>query len=655
MFQKHDTHGSLSRKLLLLGALPMLAMFLVLMVFFTSVRMDDARRDQSRSNQVLADSLAPALEYAMVSGNIPAVEQLLTRSLRYSQAAWIRVSDIQGQPVSFVSARGVESPVQPDRYNVYEAEILQQSISMDTGKNSEWFEPDPGNGTGTALSLGTVQVGVSTGLPAERRQDILWTTLTIGATFLIFTVLLVRHYINTILGPIRQISGRIGRLIGRDYSTEPVEKEHSAREFLDLEQQLNELAVRLDSLRTARDQILSDSEQAREKAEAASSSKSDFLATMSHELRTPLNTVLGMIDQIEDESLSDTQKSSLNTARQATEDFLTVISDILDYSRLDSSHMMLEPRSFDLRKLITNCTATYRHVAEQQKLELNLNLYGYWPETPLVTGDAGRLRQILAGLIDNAIKYTADGFIEIHAECIPLEENVIALNCSISDSGSGIPTERLQDIFNSFEQVDSGDSRAFGGTGLGLALVQRLVEIMGGHIQVESDLGKGSSFRFELPFELDTDACHRESLPATAPATERNSTRALVIEDNPVNQRVATAMLARLGFQPDTASDGKEALALVTGNSHQYAIILMDCQMPVMDGYETTRRIRQWEQDQDLPAAPVIALTADVSPATEKSCLSSGMNDYLTKPVRKDSLQEVLNRWTGPNQSSGAR
>ena len=651
MFKRDDSRPSLSRKLLLLGVLPLVAMFMVLMAFFTSVRMDDARRDRSRSSQVLADSLAPVLEYAMVSGNTAAVDQLLSGSIKYSHASWIQVSDIQGQAISFVSAQGVEAPVQPGQYDIYEAEILQQSVNMDTGGSGDWF--GPGSGTSTALSLGKVQVGVSTGLPPERRRNILWTTLTIGITFLIFTILLVWHYINTILDPIRQISGRIGKLIGRDYRNEPVNTENSSREFLDLEQQLNELAVRLDSLRAARDQTLSDSEQARERAEAASSSKSDFLATMSHELRTPLNTVLGMIDQIEDEPLSDTQKSSLNTARQATEDFLTVISDILDYSHLDNGHMVLESRSFDLRKLISNCTATYRHVAEQQKLELNLHFYGYWPEPPMVKGDAGRLRQVLAGLIDNAIKYTTDGFIEIHAECIPLEEDVIALNCAISDSGSGIPVEHLQDIFNSFEQVDSGNSRAYGGTGLGLALVQQLVEIMGGHIQVETDLGKGSSFRFELPFEMDAEARSQESPSPVVPVRNRNSARALVVEDNPVNRRVASAMLTRLGFQPDTACDGKEALELVTAGPTPYAIILMDCQMPVMDGYETTRRIRQWEQDQALPPVPIIALTADVSPATEKSCLDSGMNDYLAKPVRKDSLQAVLHRRTG-EQESGA-
>jgi len=649
---KRDTASSLSRKLLLIGALPVAVMFVVLVVFFTSVRMTDASHELTRNNQVLADSLAPALEYAMVSGNSQVVDQLLSSSLRYSHADWIRVSDIHGNQIGFASRNGVASdPVQPDQYEVYEAEILQQAINMHPDTVGDWFEPESGI-TATALSLGSVQVGVSTGLLADRRQDILWTSLLIGISLLTVTILVIRYYINTILAPIQQISGRIEKLIQRDYSIEPVNREHTSREVLDIEHQLNELAVHLGSLISARDQIQTDSELARVKAEEASSSKSEFLATMSHELRTPLNAVLGMIDQIGEEPLTETQQQNLTIAREATEDFLTVISDILDYTRLDGDHVPLESQAFDLRKLINNCTATYRHVAEQQKLELSLSFFGEWPEKPLVIGDAGRLRQILAGLIDNAIKYTADGFIEIQAGCFLLEDNFIALNCAITDSGSGIPIERLQDIFNTFEQVDSGDSRAYGGTGLGLSLVQRLVEILGGHIQVETDLGKGSSFRFEVPFELDTESLPQETqAPVSAPREpDPDAARALVIEDNPVNQRVAATMLTRLGFVPDTARDGREALELVKDSPYRYAVVLMDCQMPVMDGYETTRRLRQWEHQQHWTEVPVIALTADASPATEKSCLSCGMNDYLTKPVRKETLQVVLSRWLEPEQ-----
>lgn len=648
---KRDTASSLSRKLLLIGALPVAVMFVVLVVFFTSVRMTDASHELARNNQVLADSLAPALEYALVSGNVQVVDQILSTSLKYTHADWIRVSDIHGEEISFAARNGLADPVEPDQYEVYQAEILQQSINMEPDTVGEWFEPDSGI-TATALNLGSVQVGVSTGVLAERRQDILWTSLLIGISLLTITVLVIRHYVHTILAPIQKISGRIGKLIRRDYSVEPVSREYASREVLDIEFQLNELAVHLGSLNSARDQVLTDSELARSKAEEANNAKSEFLATMSHELRTPLNAVLGMIDQVRDEPLTETQQQNLTVAREATEDFLTVISDILDYSRLDSGHVALESQTFDLRKLITNCTATYRHVAEQQKLELSMSFFGEWPEKPLVKGDAGRLRQILAGLIDNAIKYTSDGFIEVQAGCFPLESNFIALNCAITDSGSGIPIERLQDIFNTFEQVDSGNDRAYGGTGLGLSLVQRLVEMLGGHIQVETDLGKGSSFRFEVPFELDAEALPLETPEPEAASREADldAARALVIEDNPVNQRVAASMLARLGFVPDTARDGREALELIKDGGYRYSVVLMDCQMPVMDGYETTRRLRQWEHQQHWAEVPVIALTADASPATEKSCLSCGMNDYLTKPVRKESLQVVLSRWLETEQ-----
>ncbi|MBC7184735.1 MAG: hybrid sensor histidine kinase/response regulator, partial [Marinobacter sp.] len=361
-------------------------------------------------------------------------------------------------------------------------------------------------------------------------------------------------FLNAVLSPIRDLTGRIGQLTAGNYQERPLNTHQTSREVVAIEEQLNELAAHLASLKAARDQTLAASEGAREKAEMANQAKSEFLATMSHELRTPLNGVLGMVDLVQEEPLTNRQRDYLTTARQSTEDLLTVIGDILDYSRMDSGTLKLESQEFDLRQLISNCTATYRHVAEQQGLALNLKFYGDWPDRPMVTGDPARLRQVLAGLIDNAIKFTGDGFINIQAGCFGLEDNCVILNCSVSDSGSGIPVERLHDIFNSFEQLDGGNARMHGGTGMGLSLVQRLVELMGGHIQVETDLGKGSSFRFELPFEL-ADATGQAMSSGSLPREPLNGTsHALVVEDNPVNQRVATAMLNRLGFQTDSAS-----------------------------------------------------------------------------------------------------
>ncbi|NMT64941.1 ATP-binding protein [Marinobacter orientalis] len=644
MSKQADAPAPLSRKLLLLGAAPAIVMFIVLMVFFTSARLDDARKDLADSSQMLADSLAPAVEYAVVSGNNAALEQILSQSLQRSRAQWIRVSNLMGDEVGYVSTGQAPATPPDEAFDVFESEILQQPLDMGEDRQTEWFEPDYGFGTG-ALRVGTVEVGVNREQLAARRQDILWTSLAVGFSLLLFTLLIVNHSLNSIISPIRSLSQRVTKLTNREYEEVPVSRTRTTREIRELEESLNSLAIHLRTLRQSRDETLASSEQARERAELANRAKSEFLATMSHELRTPLNGVLGMIELIAEEPLSPRQTDYLQTARHSTEDLLTVINDILDYSNIDRGTLALENREFDLQQLIINCTASYRHLAEQQGLTLSSRFVGDWPAHPVVLGDASRLRQILAGLIDNAIKFTGAGYINVQAGWFSLEENCVVLNCTVSDSGSGIPLERIHDIFNSFEQLETGDSRRHGGTGMGLSLVQRLVELMGGHVTVETDPGKGSSFRFELPFELATPFAPATS-PEPAPLRPGSEkARALVVEDNMVNQRVATALLKRLGFETDTAANGEEALELVQTNHSGYDVILMDCQMPLMDGYETTRYIREWEKSNGQGGTPIIALTADALPGTEATCREAGMNDYLSKPVRKEGLRKVLSRW----------
>lgn len=640
----HSVGTPLSRKLLLLGALPAIVMFITLIGFFTSARLDDARRSLSDSSQLLADSLAPSLEYAVVSGNTLALQEILSQSIQHSKADWIRVTDVVGEQIGLANHDNSQAKHPPNDFKIYAAEILQKPLEFETDRETLWFEPEYGY-TSVALRVGTIEVGVSDRVLEARRNDILWSSVAVGLSLLLFTIAVIGHTLKAILSPVNQVSGRISRLIERDYRAAKVNRKSNSREIIAIEHQLNELAEHLGTLKLSRDQTLAASEHAREKAESASHAKSEFLATMSHELRTPLNGVLGMVDLVQEETLSSRQRDYLHTARQSTEDLLTVISDILDYSRMESGAFVLEHQTFNIHTLITNCVASYRHVAEEQGLALTLNFYGDWPETPLVTGDAPRLRQILACLLDNAIKFTSDGFVNVQVGCFGVEDGCIILNCSVSDSGSGIPHERITDIFSSFEQLDAGDTRSFGGAGMGLSLVQRLVELLGGHIQVDTDPGKGSSFRFELPLEL-ASLTETPKVPEATLQTELPlSMRALVVEDNPVNQRVAVALLNRLGFHTDAVTNGKEALDKVRSGHQGYDAILMDCQMPIMDGYETTRYIREWEVSNGLERTPVIALTADVLPSTEHNCLESGMDDYLSKPVRKQNLRDVMERW----------
>ncbi|MDX1634557.1 MAG: ATP-binding protein [Marinobacter sp.] len=644
MSESRTRRSSLARQLLWLGALPAVVMFLVLITYFTAARLDDVRRDLTNSSQVLADNLAPAVEYAVVSGNRAALQQILEQSIRRTDVEWIRVLDVMDEEMGFVHTDDEASTAPDPEELVFESEILQQPVSMQANDQAEWFEPNYTLGAG-ALRVGTVQVGVSPDLLAAKRANILWTSLGLGLALLAFTLIIVKRMLTRIVGPIQGLSDHVRKLINRDYRTIDIAERGAAAEVSELAHNLNALAIHLANLKESRDQTLAISEHARERAENANLAKSEFLAVMSHELRTPLNGVLGMVELVGDEHLSPRQQEYLKTAKRSTEDLLTVITDILDFSRLDRGKLVLDSSEFDLRSVIQNCAATFSHPAREKNLELVTQFDGPWPQRARVRGDAPRLRQILACLVDNAIKFTEEGDITIHAAWQPLDANCITLSCEVRDSGAGIPSERMKEIFNSFEQLDSSHSRRHGGTGIGLALVQRLVELMGGHVRVETDLGLGSSFLFEIPFEM------ADGEPAPAPADREPATtsprpdaHALVVEDNLVNQRVATALLTRLGFQAEAVSHGHEAVERVKANGH-YAVILMDCQMPVMDGYEATRAIREWELDKGLPEVPIIALTADALPGTETACREAGMNDYLAKPVRKDNLRAVLSRW----------
>ncbi|SDX41427.1 ATP-binding protein [Marinobacter mobilis] len=634
----------LKRRLLGLAVLPALIMFLVLLFFFTSARIADARNELFSNSQLLADNLAPALEYAVVSGNSQMLNQIIGRAFDGSRADWIRVTDIGGRVMGSISDETI-----PERsaVDVFEADILQQPLEMNADRAGGWFEPTFGF-TGSTIRLGTVEVGVSPDVLSDRQSDILWSSAIVGLALLLFTLLISRRSLDELVEPMQLLSQRIEAMTKGDYRQPASFSGTQSLEVAKLESQLNTLAKHLESLKSSREQILLSTEIAREKAEAANRAKSEFLAVMSHELRTPINGVLGMLELIGEEPLTSEQEDYLKTARRSSEDLLTIINDILDISRMDRGKLALDTTSFDANQLIQNCVASYRHLAEQQGLELNLRFMGSWPENTLVKGDPVRFRKILVGLLDNAIKFTDQGSIQVQAEWQYLEDNCAVLRYTVQDSGSGIPSNRLSEIFKTFEQLDSSHSRQHGGTGIGLALVQKLVELMGGHVNLDSDLGIGSSFSVEIPFELEenpNEDHHTATSPILAQTRNPGASRALVVEDNPVNQRVASALMSRLGFETDAVSNGRDALDRFCSGQFNYQVVLMDCQMPVMDGYEATRGMREWESQNGHSRVPIIALTADVLPGTKTACHSAGMDDYLPKPVRKDQLRVILSRW----------
>jgi signal transduction histidine kinase len=626
------SYWSIRNRALMLGLLPAFIMFTLLISLFVWQRINDAKVEVATVGQVLSSQLAASIEYPVISGNFSLLEPLVENAITAPSVVRVSITTPSGK---IIYQRQIGAYTELDSKDIA---VYRSSVSHEQETFSEFSEFDYIiNNPNIRADIAYVSIELSHVLGRNRALLMVGKSM-VWASFILFMCLLLAHRMaNSVSRPIEKVSGALSK-IARGELNSQIEVTASA-EIGDLQKGVNEMASALQYSQQAQALAIQALEIERLKAVKANKAKSDFLAIVSHELRTPINGAMGAMQLIayhENKSI----EQYVNIADRSLNDLLELVEDMLTLGSLEKSEQVLTLIPTCIPTLLQHTFSQLQEKSQQNDNELTVYMDGLITKDS-VDIDGVKFRQLVRHLLDNAVKFTQGGSIY----CSLYLENThsgLNLRLDISDNGIGFPEKHKDVMFEVFKQQDTSFTRQFDGLGIGLSICNNIIRLMNGSLSIVDNNPTGTSVNCSIPLQRVDHADNKRVTESFLKEGLENK-KILIVEDNKVNRMVAEKILRNMKFDSICASSGKECIEAI--KKETFDLIFMDCHMPDMDGFETTEALRQYEKEQQRNPVPIIALTANTSAKIRQKCLTSGMSDYMAKPIKTHTLNNVMNRW----------